>query len=774
MTSLPPLMAGALADPRAWQWIAWAVVPGLLLLPVCHRLIAQSRISWYFASRVVGVALLAYVPWLLSHDTRSSMGGAPQSALLALANGPGLLKFTAGSMTWLVLIFVLAGAGFWWKWGREALQTARRHARPIIVGEVLFLAGFAFAGALRLVSHGIEGQEKFMDMAFLRSCIDSTTMPPFDPWLFHLPINYYYGGYLIMAAPAKWLGTPPEVAYNLATPLLFAMSVSMVFAIGYELLPRVRWALAGVFLVLLAGNFAVLGQLAAHCRNLPHAGPFVFNWWEPSRVIHDRLPGGEPMALINEFPFFAFFHADLHPHLMAIPFALLFAACVLGSPGLGARHAAGMKIPPTILAFRILLAGWGLGLLIWINPFDCAAWGLFAAVVVILPALRQAPLKVAGRDFGVRLALLSAMVFVALLSVLPFLAHYTMPARAPEAGGLIGLAEFRTHPWDFLAIWALPTLVIVLSLATRWQRVARRLDGDRRFLFSVALLSLFGLAVLATGGIVAGALLVTVLALVAWCLDRRGNFGPGWPIALAVTGLLLLLACELVFLRDSYGRGLQRMNTIFKLHFIAWIMIGLALPWFMRTALRLIRHRALRHTYIGALALAVTVAALYPVLAVRERLRGYAALELGEPDYDGLRFLARRSPGDYEAIGWLNANALPGTIMLEAVGPPYGEYSRISVFSPARAVLGWANHQEVWRGEPMNRIADAVRVAYSAPSTEEADAVLRAYRVDYVIIGGIERRDYPPEGLEKFGTAYPVVFASRDGSTFIHRVSAAP
>jgi len=45
-----------------------------------------------------------------------------------------------------------------------------------------------------------------------------------------------------------------------------------------------------------------------------------YNYWDPTRVI----PG-----TINEFPFFSFLFADLHPHMIAIPFTLLVLALLL-------------------------------------------------------------------------------------------------------------------------------------------------------------------------------------------------------------------------------------------------------------------------------------------------------------------------------------------------------------------------------------------------------------------------------------------------------------
>jgi len=41
----------------------------------------------------------------------------------------------------------------------------------------------------------------------------------------------------------------------------------------------------------------------------------IYNYWDPTRVIP---------ATINEFPYFSFLFADLHPHMIGLPFTVLF------------------------------------------------------------------------------------------------------------------------------------------------------------------------------------------------------------------------------------------------------------------------------------------------------------------------------------------------------------------------------------------------------------------------------------------------------------------
>ena len=59
-------------------------------------------------------------------------------------------------------------------------------------------------------------------------------------------------------------------------------------------------------------------------------------WWHASRVIHDKDLLGNSIEVIDEFPFFSFLLGDMHPHVLALPFAILAVALALNLL-LGAR-----------------------------------------------------------------------------------------------------------------------------------------------------------------------------------------------------------------------------------------------------------------------------------------------------------------------------------------------------------------------------------------------------------------------------------------------------
>src|SRR5258708_1115054 len=74
-----------------------------------------------------------------------------------------------------------------------------------------------------------------MEMAFLSGTRRSATFPPHDPWMSGYAISYYHFGYIIMGMLGNMSGVSNGVAFNLALPLLFALTGTGAFGIAYDL-----------------------------------------------------------------------------------------------------------------------------------------------------------------------------------------------------------------------------------------------------------------------------------------------------------------------------------------------------------------------------------------------------------------------------------------------------------------------------------------------------------------------------------------------------------
>ncbi|CAA9513810.1 MAG: hypothetical protein AVDCRST_MAG69-2643, partial [uncultured Solirubrobacteraceae bacterium] len=599
-------------------------------------------------------------------------------------------------------------------------------SREFWVAEAVFL--LAFTAMALVIAHApdVWGTEKPMDMALINALADGRDFPPRDPWLSGTDLDgYYYLGHWLAALLLMGTGVEPTVGYNLALAAFFALAASAAYGLGAALagLADRRAALGGLALVAVV---MVAGNLAAALELARHDGPLTqFPWFQASRVVPDT---------INEFPAFSWLLGDLHAHLMAVPYTLLALALALQWL-LRGPQTAGVVIGAVVCGCLYAINSWS-------YPVTC---GLLLAATAVAPGSR--------RDRAIHGL---ALIGVGLVAILPFLLHFDAPASG------LGLVENRrTLPEAGrdailtvgLALWLVAAAYLAVATAQ-----------PRRVLLVAGAAIVAAVAVGALTGARLGwpALLLAAAGLAAWQLLRTHRRAPEAFVWLtAFGGFTCLLLPELFFVRDAFAGGpLERMNTVFKLGYQAWLLLGIAGVGAFAVHLPALP-RGLRLGWAaGAASLAVASAA-FALAGPYARTSGFA----GPARLDGLGWLAAGAPGDVGAIDWLRRHADPAAVVLETAGDDYSPagHARISTFTGRSTLIGWAGHVLQWGEDPGNRRSDVTEL-YRAPDAAAARPLLESYGVDYVVVGPLERGDHGADGEGKWDELGDRVF-ERAGTT---------
>ena len=137
------------------------------------------------------------------------------------------------------------------------------------------------------------------------------------------------------------------------------------------------------------------------------------------------------------------------------------------------------------------------------------------------------------------------------------------------------------------------------------------------------------------------------------------------------------------------------MNTVFKFHFETWLLFSLAgaIAWetFRSSKSRAVARRDRPRRRRRRSSRTVTAFA------------GFLRLDRGgwpRVTLDGTAYLEKQTPGDRGAIEWINANVRGLPVLLEAQGPPYQEFTRLSMHTGLPTVQGWEYHTLAARPQP--------------------------------------------------------------------------
>ena len=533
-------------------------------------------------------------------------------------------------------------------------------------------------------------------------------------------------------------------------------------------------------------------------------------WWRASRVITEYNLAHQWNEIIDEFPFFSYLLGDLHPHVLAMPFGLLAVGVALnlfmggwkGETNLGFYR---LPVCPVGLFFGALV----LGGLAFLNTWDIligfalliGAHALGRAVESGWTSKRLVDVVALGVPLGLMAILLYLPFYLGFSSqaggILPNLENPTRgvhlwimfgPLFLALIAYLINLWRIEKRPAKWTIGFGLTAILAVILWIFSWMlgllAKLKMPDFVTSYLANQGFLSValyFSETSLRRLSFIGGLLTLLVLlgAVLAFLLKVEGGGekierveafeehpspfilqSASFILFLILLGALLVLAPEFVFLRDQFS---NRMNTIFKFYYQAWMLWSLAAAFGVAVLLQDLRG-AWNWIYRISLVLVLIMALVYPILGVLTKTNNFqipafnqnlkAARAADDPSpwqtaaqvwtLDGGVFFKQIYPDDMAAAAWLRTATYGVIVEASKVDASYSDYSRISTYSGLPTVLGWPMHEGQWRGtyDPQGTRQDDIRGLYETSSWEQAQAILSQYGIRYVCIGTLERNTY--------------------------------
>ncbi len=832
-----------------FMWWLIIQILGLAVWPLLTCWLRWLPDRGYMLAKPLGLLLVSYGLWMLATV--------------------GLIQNTIGGI--IVVLGGVAALSVWAWRGFSASSPAadradqrglwREHRALFIAYETVFAVALIAWAIFRAHAPDLATTEKPMEFAFFNAINRSATFPPHDPWLSGYAIAYYYFGYVMMSVLHKLTGVTPGITFSLSNAFWFALAAASAYGVVGNLVllfkrqaraAAIIFATLGAVMLTLLGNFQ--GPLeVAHANNvgspelwrwldiLEINGPAVQNppevpwwmprqgwwWWRSSRVIHDYPPDqvspllsqitGLPVAdpatyqeAIDEFPQFSYVLGDMHPHVLALPFALVMMALALNLYQGAARGEitslwSGPKRAPLWPLYALAVGSLG-----FLNTWDFPIYAFVLLMALGLGYWRAGKARLWEAVIDLLVLGAAGVAFY-----LPFYRGFTSQAGgiAPNLHNGTRFVQFFVMFGPFLTIGLMFGLTLIYQAARNKQiRVlpfsGKTLGGGIGIVVLLAAMAgVLGLGVtlvsekarvtlenainvMAQNGLSVSdhliarvtspwtpLLLGMALAAMVWLwiarqkpstiekdAPRDASSPVDFVLLLLGVGALLTLGTEFVYIIDGFG---YRMNTVFKFYYQAWALWAVAsafAAYYLIAGTKL--HTVMRGIAMVVLIVVVVLGLIFPAMALPTMTAGQT-----EPTLDALAYSARYAPDDYAAAQWLNQNAQGNPVILETPGDEYNaSMSRISTWTGLPSVVGWPGHEGQWRGnyDIQGPRVTQIEEIYTTGDANRMLELLKELNVRFVIVGPNEQQLYPPAGLVKFEQYLPIAF--QQGSVTIYQV----
>ena len=696
------------------SWYFFLLLLGIVALPVTKKIFGSFFDYGYSFSKAIGLLLVSY-----------------SALILGMYH---ILPFSRGGLLFLTGLLGLVGAYILRKSERDKLILPRSSLVLIIFQEILFIAALFFWVKVRGQEPSIHGLEKFMDFGFINSILRSEYFPPKDMWLAGHPINYYYFGHLTGAVLIKLSNIASNYGYNLILATLFAMGITQTFslcfnsiykAFGNKLRLSFLAGILGTFLVNIGGNLHTIYTFTSgYNPEKPVAFWNILTKFSPTTYWYPNATRFIPFT-IHEFPIYSYVVADLHGHVLDIPFVLLtlaFLFTIITSKSLSLKQKTYYDLYPSItISFMCAIH-------FMTNAFDGPIYILLGVSVLVYL-------------FGIS----KRLVVNAAITALGFLI-FTYPFSSnfvPFVSGIgvncapdyliqfkkIGPFMFEQGNCQMSAVWMLLVLwgffLFHFLFHTLYQYFMTKKDSSKN----------------------------------SFVLTRTDHF----MLILFTIGTALLIIPEYFYIKDIYPAHF-RANTMFKLGYQAFIMMGIASTYtFFRVKQGLRKLNPISVTYIILFIPLFVLVAVYPTFAISSY---YGQLKK-EPQLNGTAWIRPTYPTYEKIIAYLNTNVNGQPTILEAQGDSYTDFNMVSSYTGLPTVGGWWVHEWLWRGssDVIAKLIPDITGIYEGTDVTTIRVLLKKHAIEYIVVGPHERTKYVNLNDTTLKSLGELVFTASDPNT---------
>lgn len=761
-------------------WWIWILGLTALFLPLTTLLFRSFVDRGYIFAKTLGIILISYTSFLFG--------------VLHILQFDRISLFAITSFPLIIYAILLSKKPGLTKNLKNYLKKISEHKKIFLLEEGLFLIGLLFLSYIRAFVPDIHGLEKYMDFGFINSIGRATYFPPKDMWLPPEPINYYYFGHLVTAVLTKLTGIPSYLSYNLMLATIFSLCLVSGFSLGGNLLAYLNGiktffskrvliaAVIAALLLTLGGNLHTIYTFFTPYENEKPVPPWQLEfspntypnaYWYPNatRYIHNT---------IHEFPIYSWTVADLHGHVLDIPFVLLTIALLLTLFQQSAATKSKekpysllglIKIPT--LSFYYLLLGFLLAVMYMTNAWDGIIYFLLSFFVIVLISIGRLTterIKISLRGFQRFFAtnghqIKQAFISIIILGVSYFV--FVQPFNFSFKPFVSGVGVLCAPQSLINATNKEITIVGGKEVTTEreYGKIGPLLFEPNHCQHSLwwQLLILYGFFYFF--------IVSFLIFLFRKNAAKRSDY---FVLILIFVSSLLILIPEFIYAKDIYPAH-YRANTMFKLAFQAFMMLSICSAYIFVRVLGYIKDNFQNFSiakkiafllYGGVTLVLMVIVMIYPYIALTSYygdLKNYQGI-------DGTKYLKNLRPSDYELITWINKNISGQPIILEAQGDSYTDYARISSNTGLPTVLGWTVHEWLWRGSydiPSPRIEE-ITTMYEENDIPTTKTLLEKYDVAYVVIGDLEREKYPNINEKKFTSLGKVIY--QNGETRLYKL----